>query len=451
MIKLENMSNSLWTIKGIFEKETKNKEFIIKKQNVITDDIANKVAYIFLGKETEFKTKNLKEVALAIINYGRKVQVDVSSIVTKQVTETQVIRMITEAYEFKNGVLWTAKTKKPDKVLDLMLVKTTAKSKTIFNEALVLEQARTYARSLQIMSPNILNSETYADLIKKDFEKSSNIKLSILNKKQIAANKMELFLAVNKGSAYEPRIVVLEYKGNPSSKDVIAIVGKGITFDAGGYNIKIGKGMNGMKYDMSGSAIVAGLFKAISELKPKSNLTGVLMLTDNVINSIAATPDSVWTAMNGKTVEITDIDAEGRLVLADGLTYAAKKLGATKLIDIATLTGTMNLMLGHIYSGVWATNDKDFESLQEAANLCNELIWRMPLHEEFAKLNHDSKVADLKNCDLSWTAVSSTAAAFLNEFTEGKELIHIDIAETACVNGEPAAPLLKTLFELSKR
>lgn len=451
MIKLGNMSNYSWTIKGLFEKEVKNKEFVIQKQNVITDDIANKVAYIFLGKETEFKTKSLKEVAQAIVNYGREIQVDVSSLVTKQVTEAQIIRAIVEAYEFKNGVLWNAKTKKADKVLDLTFVETTAKSKEVFNESLVLEQARTYARSLQITPPNILNSETYADLIKKDFEKSSNIKLTILNKKQIEANKMGLFLSVNKGSAYEPRVVIFEYKGNPNSKDVMAIVGKGITFDAGGYNIKTGKGMNGMKYDMSGSAIVAGLFKAISELKPESNLTGVLMLTDNMVNSVAVTPDSVWTAMNGKTVEITDIDAEGRLVLADGLTYAVKKLGATKLIDIATLTGTMNLMLGHTYSGVWATNDDDFESLQKAANLSNELIWRMPLHEEFAKLNQGSKVADLKNCDLSWTAVSSTAAAFLNEFTEGKDFIHIDIAETACVNGEPAAPLLKTLFELNKK
>ncbi len=146
---------------------------------------------------------------------------------------------------------------------------------------------------MQITPPNVLNSVKLADVVTKELSKHKNLKVTVLTKKEIVANKMGLLLSVNAGSAYEPRVVIIEYKGNETSKDVTAIVGKGITFDAGGYNIKTGPHMAGMKYDMSGSAIVSGLMSAVAQLKPKSNVTGVLVVTDNMISPIASTPDSV--------------------------------------------------------------------------------------------------------------------------------------------------------------
>ncbi|SFW07375.1 leucyl aminopeptidase [Chlamydia abortus] len=163
---------------------------------------------------------------------------------------------------------------------------------------------------------------------------------------------MDLLLSVNKGSMYEARVVIIEYNGNPESKEKTVYVGKGITFDAGGYSLKSPKFMLGMKYDMSGSAIVAATMKAIAQLKPKVNAAAIMCITDNRINGDASLPDSVYTSMSGKTVEVNNTDAEGRLVLADGLFYGATKLNATHLIDIATLTGAIVRTLGESHTGI---------------------------------------------------------------------------------------------------
>ncbi|SYV90454.1 Cytosol aminopeptidase, partial [Metamycoplasma alkalescens] len=166
-----------------------------------------------------------------------------------------------------------------------------------------------------------------------------------------------MLLAVNSGSSYDPRVVVLEYSGNKKSKEKFVYVGKGITFDSGGYNTK-GYHMEGMKFDMSGSAIVAYALKTIAQLKIKANVAAVMMLTDNTIDTHATVPESVVTSMSGKSVEITDTDAEGRLVLGDGIYYAAKNLKASLIVDVATLTGAMVRALGKTYSGIYATNDQ---------------------------------------------------------------------------------------------
>ncbi|CRH46694.1 leucyl aminopeptidase [Chlamydia trachomatis] len=168
---------------------------------------------------------------------------------------------------------------------------------------------------------------------------------------------MGLLLAVNAGSSYQPRVVIVEYNGNPKSKEKFVYVGKGITFDTGGYNTK-GYHMEGMKFDMSGSAIVAYAVKTIAQLGIKANVAAIMMLTDNAIDTHGTVPESVVKSMSGKTVEITDTDAEGRLVLADGIFYAAKKLNASLIVDVATLTGAMLRALGKTYSGIYATNDE---------------------------------------------------------------------------------------------
>lgn len=205
---------------------------------------------------------------------------------------------------------------------------------------------------------------------------------------------MDLLLSVNKGSMYEARVVIIEYNGNPESKEKTVYVGKGITFDAGGYSLKSPKFMLGMKYDMSGSAIVAATMKAIAQLKPKVNAAAIMCITDNRINGDASLPDSVYTSMSGKTVEVNNTDAEGRLVLADGLFYGATKLNATHLIDIATLTGAIVRTLGESHTGIWATSEQAWEDIKKASKIQHELIWRMPFDDDYEAFMKGSVVAD---------------------------------------------------------
>ncbi len=205
------------------------------------------------------------------------------------------------------------------------------------------------------MPPNICNSEFLAQKVAEDLEQYKNLKVTVLKKKEIEELKMGLLLSVNKGSVYEPRVVVIEYNGDKDSSEKTVMIGKGITFDSGGYSLKPSRSMVSMKFDMSGSAIVAATMKAIAQLKPKKNVSAIMCITDNRVNGDASLPDSVWVAMNGKSVEINNTDAEGRLVMADGLVYGAKVLNATRLIDVATLTGAMVVALGQTYTGTWAT------------------------------------------------------------------------------------------------
>ena len=208
---------------------------------------------------------------------------------------------------------------------------------------------------------------------------------------------MNLLLAVNSGSNYEPRVVVIEYKGDTTSNKKDAFVGKGITFDAGGYNIKTGKYMLGMKYDMSATAIITAAMKCIAIKKPKKNVVAVLCITDNIVSKTSTLPDSIITSMNGMTVEINNTDAEGRLVLADGITYAIRKCNATRIIDLSTLTGAIITALGTTYAGIWSTCDNCFNKMSDAAKWADENIWRMPFHKDYIRFMKKVKVADIKN------------------------------------------------------
>lgn len=444
MIKLTSQDKNLLTIELTSQKDEKMK--IIAKDLEISELLSENKAYIYYAKPK--KEQDLVKIAQKIVKAARPYQVDVSSFVKAGFSEADVIYSFYEAdlaaYPQIYYVKAKAKTTK-----NTALINVSSEGSKHAQKATVLMHAKEVAMDLQMSPPNILNSETYAEKVQKLFANKSNIKLTILNKKEITDLNMGLLLAVNKGSAYEPRVVILEYQGNSQSKQKTALVGKGITFDAGGYNIKTRGFMANMKFDMSGSAAVVGAMLAVSELKPQSNVAGILVLTDNMINSVAATPDSVWTAMNGKTVEINNTDAEGRLAMADGMVYAAQKLKATRTITTATLTGAVIIALGGTYTGTWATSDNAWKDLEKAAAKAHELVWRMPLHPDFFKYMQSSKVADMFNTDLSGKGGgSSTAAMFLSQFAEGSEFIHLDIAGTADHSGVPKAAMVKTLFEV---
>jgi leucyl aminopeptidase len=246
--------------------------------------------------------------------------------------------------------------------------------------------------------------------------------------------KMGAFWSVSQGSEEPPALIVLRYEPEGPTVDpdapVLGLVGKGITFDSGGISLKPGDNMEKMKYDMAGGAAMLGAMRAIALLKPRVRVICIVCASENMPDGKAQKPGDVQTAMSGKTIEIINTDAEGRLVLADGLTYA-KQLGATHLIDAATLTGACVVALGMINAGAFSNDDAVFAKFNEALTLSGEKFWRLPLGEEYAELIK-SDIGDIKNTGGRWGG-ASTAAEFLKVFAEETPWIHLDIAGLAWV------------------
>lgn len=263
-------------------------------------------------------------------------------------------------------------------------------------------------------------------------QKFKNVKATVFDKKRIEKEKMGLLLAVNRGSGSDPAFIILEYKGNPKAKDHTVIVGKGITYDTGGLSLKPTSGMLSMKCDMSGAAIALGTLFAAASTGLKKNITVVIPATENSIGAKSYKPGDVYTSYSGKTVEIGNTDAEGRLVLADALAYASKKLKPSRIIDFATLTGAIVIALGEEASGLMSNNDELSEKLIQAGEETYERVWRMPLFEEY-KPQLTSDFADLNNVG-GKEASSITAALFLQEFVGDTPWAHLDVAGTAHIS-----------------
>lgn len=287
-----------------------------------------------------------------------------------------------------------------------------------------------FARDLVNEAPNVLHSEAYAKIIEDDVKKNlKGVKLKVLGKPELKKEKMNLFLSVNNGSAYGARLVHLTYTPSKTTKNTkhYALVGKGLTFDTGGYSLKPGASMINMKFDMAGSATVYGAFRAAVLNKSPYKLTCILGITDNAINSLATMPDSIVKARNGMTVEILNTDAEGRLVLADCLDYACDQK-PDYLIDAATLTGACLVALGSEVCAVLGNDDKWVQEVKSHADKQDEYMWQLPIIEEWRK-DMKSPIADLKNIGTAGRAGTATAAAFLENFIKNDvKWAHLDIA-----------------------
>jgi leucyl aminopeptidase len=286
-----------------------------------------------------------------------------------------------------------------------------------------------FARDLGNLPGNIctpLYLAESAESMARDF----GFKCQTLDEQGIAAQGMTSFLSVAKGSDEPPRLIVLEYKG---SKDKpVVLVGKGLTFDAGGISLKPGEGMDEMKYDMCGAAAVLGTFRAVAELGLPVNLVGVIPACENLPSGRANKPGDVIAAMDGQTIEILNTDAEGRLILCDALTYA-ERFAPQVVVDLATLTGACVIALGHVTHGLFANDDDLAEELLAAADKSGDLAWRLPLFEEYQE-QLKSNFADMANIG-GRPAGAITAACFLSRFAEKFRWAHLDIAGTAWKSG----------------
>jgi leucyl aminopeptidase len=306
------------------------------------------------------------------------------------------------------------------------------KFEAVFKEAEIVGSAINVAKNFVNEAPNHLNSEIYAQELEKDAKKLKNVKMKILGKAELKKENMDMFLSVNAGSAYEPRLVHLTYtpkKANSKTKHV-ALVGKGLTFDTGGYSLKPGASMMGMKFDMAGSATVYAAFRACVELELPIQISCFLGITDNAVNAHATMPDSIVTARNGKTVEILNTDAEGRLVLGDVVNYACDQKPDI-LIDAATLTGAILVALGSEVCGLFSNNQKLADALLKSAKNTDEYMWQLPIIDEH-KNDMKSNVADLKNIGASGNGGSAKGAAFIQNFLKDDiAWAHLDIAGIA--------------------
>ncbi|HKS29578.1 MAG TPA: leucyl aminopeptidase [Pyrinomonadaceae bacterium] len=266
------------------------------------------------------------------------------------------------------------------------------------------------------------------------------LSIDVLDEARMKQEGMGALLSVSAGSEQEAKLIILKYTPRETAsggedKELLSFVGKGVTFDSGGISIKPGENMELMKYDMTGGATVIGAMRAIAQLKPPIPVLGVVPATENLPSGKATKPGDVVRAMNGKTIEVINTDAEGRLILADAMAYA-KKLGATRIVDMATLTGAVSIALGDVNAAILGTDQELIDEVIEAGREVGERFWQLPLDKEYSK-QIKSDIADIKNTG-GRKAGTITAAAFLKEFAEGISWAHLDIAGTAW--GDDAKP-----------
>ncbi|MEO6913820.1 MAG: leucyl aminopeptidase [Candidatus Baltobacteraceae bacterium] len=298
----------------------------------------------------------------------------------------------------------------------------------------ILGDAINFTRRMALTPANHMTPTHMAEKAQ-EVAAQTGIELDVLDEDRALKEGMGSFLSVAQGSAQPPKFIVMTYRGDPSSKEILALVGKGITFDTGGISIKPADRMEEMKYDMSGGAGVIGAMLAIGTLKPKLNVIGIVPATENMPGGKATKPGDIVKAMNGKTIEVINTDAEGRLVLADGLCYA-NKLGATKIVDAATLTGAVVVALGHAASAAVSNNEEFLQQFLQAAKPTGERYWQMPLYEDYTTAMK-SDIADLKNTG-GRPGGTLTASAFLKSFVGETPWIHLDVAGTAYLDTESA-------------
>lgn len=300
------------------------------------------------------------------------------------------------------------------------------KAKKGIEEGLIVAQSVNMARDLINESSQYLYPETLAQFA----VENSNVKTTVYNKEQIKEMGMNAFLAVGQGSIHEPKFIHMEYKPqNPKKK--IAIVGKGITFDAGGLDLKPPSSMLTMRDDMSGAAAVITTMKAISELKPDVEVHAIVAACENMPSGSSYKPGDVIIAKTGRSIEIDNTDAEGRVTLADALAYA-EELGVDEIIDIATLTGACMVALGTVASGIMGNNDKKIKEFIDVAKQIGEKFWQLPMDEEYGD-TLKSDIADTKNTG-GRMGGASAAGIFLSKFIKNTPWIHIDIAGTAFID-----------------
>ncbi len=400
---------------------------------------AKRIWFVGLGKEKELTFAKLETAFGKLFKEIKSSKIEeaaiyLDSFITEELDGLQAANAMSEAlalatYQYDG---YRQKSNEPEKRLENITVYSDVVDEEDVHASLTVGYAfgkgTNSARTLVNTPGNLLTAKDLANYANELAAKYA-FEVEILDKTEIEKLGMGAFLAVNQGSVEPPKMIVLKYQGKDEWTDVIGLVGKGITFDTGGYSIKSKAGIVGMKTDMGGAAAVLGAMEIIGETRPEQNVVAVIPSTDNMISGGAFKPDDVITSMSGKTIEVLNTDAEGRLVLADAVTYA-KHHGANYLVDVATLTGGVITALGLHTTGAMTNHETLYEQVLEASVEAGEQMWLLPLFETEKERVRNSKVADLNNSPGS-EGHALVAGAFIGEFAEGTPWVHLDIAGTA--------------------
>lgn len=398
-----------------------------------------RIYFVGLGKEKNLKFASLREVFGRLIKQVNKdrltnITFSLETFLTNDIDAFEAAHALGEAvalagYHFDN---YKKKPNIPEKRLESIAVFTgdeQSEARAALTVGYVYGNGTNTARNLTNLPPNMLTAADLAEFAV-GIANKYGMDYEILEKADMEKLGMGAILAVNKGSVEPPKMIVLKYHGKEKWDDVLAFIGKGITYDTGGYSLKSRENMVGMKTDMGGAASVLGAMEIIGELKPDINVVAVIPATDNMVSASAIKPDDVIVSMSGKTIEVLNTDAEGRLALCDAITYA-KQQGANYIVDIATLTGGVIVALGDQTTGAMTNHEEFYEELLEASHEAGEPIWLLPYFDVYKeKVRNHSKVADLSNSP-GREGQTILAGAFLGEFAEDTPWIHLDIAGTA--------------------
>ncbi|MBI4538847.1 MAG: leucyl aminopeptidase [Gemmatimonadetes bacterium] len=406
---------------------------------------AERVVLVGMGKRQECQEEALRRAAARAVREAERIRVTRLSFLVDASLPVEAERAaqavaeggVLAAWRFRELKTGAGEPEPPVEVELLELVGWEAASAAVeraAGEGSIGAGAENLARTLAARPPNLETPARLAEMAK-DIAEEVGLKATILDPVGILAEEMHALLAVARGSQEEPRFIILEYLGAGDDARPVVLVGKGLTFDAGGISIKPAKGMEEMKYDMSGGAAVIAALKAIAELRLEANVVGLVPATENLPSGSALKPSDVIRTRAGKTVEVVNTDAEGRLVLADALAYALSYDPAA-IVDAATLTGSCVVALGHHASGLLSNDDALLEEIRAAGERTGERCWPLPLWEDYRR-QLDSDVADLMNVG-GRPAGTITAAGFLKEFVGQVPWAHLDIAGTAW--GEGTAP-----------
>ncbi len=404
------------------------------KKKILSLDLNSKKRLILVSIKKKLESSDIENLGADFYNYIKGRNINKLSIISNSLnsrSEKDFIGRFLHGLKLKSYEFNIYKTKKEKKII-LINVIGKKNNLTIKNELKfkALEEGTNFARDLVSEPPNVLTPKEYVNRLLK--LKKHGIKVTVYNETSLKKLKMFSLLGVGQGSINESYLVTLEWYGNKKNKaKPLSFVGKGVCFDTGGISLKPARFMEEMKYDMAGSAVVAGLIKNLAMRKSKVNAVGVVGLVENMPGGNAQRPGDIVKSYSGQTIEVLNTDAEGRLVLADALSFTEKKFKPKCIVDLATLTGAIIMALGEEYAGLFSNNNDLSSKIEKAGEKVAEKVWRLPLHKNYDKLMN-STVADIQNINYAGGAGSITAAQFLQRFILNKTpWAHLDIAGMA--------------------
>src|SRR3989338_1919749 len=395
---------------------------------------AQRILFAGLGKKEKFTNDTIRFVSGKIAQKARELKLKEFSIIVPPSSLIEPISSVSQIVEGCKMSLYKFekyKSKKENNIPDLtILVSKSEKISKAIKIAEIVSDGAIYTKSIANLPPNECIPATFANFAR-IISKKNNMKCNIISKNELKKKGFGGIIAVGQGSKNEPKMIILEYNHGSINEKPIVLVGKAVTFDTGCISLKPGEKMDEMKFDKCGGCTVIGIMKAVSELKLPINVVGIIPSVENMPGGEAYRPGDIIKLYSGKTAEISNTDAEGRLILADALSYGEKQYSPKAIIDFATLTGACIIALGTNIAGMVSNNDKLTQKIIESSKRTTEEIWQLPLNEDYMDMVK-SDVADMKNVGIGRAAGTITAAAFLRNAIEKTPWVHIDIAGVAC-------------------